>query len=226
MRLLELFAGSRSVGKVAETMGFEVFSVDVNGFENIDLVKDIEQITLADVPWTPDVIWASPPCTTYSIAAISTHRDGTTPKTEAARKADKLLAKTLEIMTWFPGAKFFIENPVGMMRKMPQLRSIERRTVIYCSYLDTRMKPTDIFTNAAATLFRPDGWQPKPKCRNGEIRCHHEPAPRGSRTGTQGLANAYERGRIPEELIKEILASIRPQEVERGTNRVDGKSVV
>ena len=61
MKLLELFAGSRSVGKVAEEMGFEVFSTDLNPFENIDLVGDILKITRDDIPFVPDVIWASPP---------------------------------------------------------------------------------------------------------------------------------------------------------------------
>lgn len=40
-------------------------------------------------------------------------------------------------------------------------------------------------------------------CKNGDT-CH-EPAPRGSSTGTQGLENAEERGRIPEMLCNEIV---------------------
>jgi len=42
VNVLELFAGSRSVGNVAEELGFNVFSVDVKPFKGIDLVKDIE----------------------------------------------------------------------------------------------------------------------------------------------------------------------------------------
>ena len=87
MKVLELFAGSRSVGKVAEELGYEVFSVDVKPFENIDLVKDIEFLTIEDIPFTPDIIWASPPCTTYSLAAISHHRNkDRTAKTPFAEK--------------------------------------------------------------------------------------------------------------------------------------------
>ena len=40
MNVLELFAGSRSIGKVAESFGCNVFSVDINNFEGIDLVKN------------------------------------------------------------------------------------------------------------------------------------------------------------------------------------------
>lgn len=207
MKLLELFAGSRSVGRVAESMGFQVFSVDIKDFDGIDMVQDIQKLQISDIPFAPDVIWASPPCTTYSIAAISHHRNGIEPKSEFAKASDALLAKTVELIEAFPNAKFFIENPVGMMRKMPIMQNFERVTVNYCVYGDTRMKPTDIWTNHKQTMFA-DGWQPRQQCRNGETRCHHEPAPRGSRTGTQGLKNDYERSRIPAELVREILESV------------------
>ena len=62
------------------------------------------------------------------------------------------------------------------------------------------MKPTDIWTNS-------ENWKPKAMCKNGD-NCHVS-APRGSQTGTQGMANAYEKSKIPEELCKEILISIR-----------------
>jgi hypothetical protein len=59
-----------------------------------------------------------------------------------------------------------------------------------------------------AGLFNPEGWRPLPMCWNGNRKCHHEPAPRGSQTGTQGLKNDYERSKIPPLLIKEILNSV------------------
>lgn len=208
MRLLELFAGSRSVGSIADVRGWQVFSLDIQPFEKIDLVKDILEVTKQDLPFIPDVIWASPDCTTFSIAAISTHRNGTEAKSEKAKNGDAMLAKTIEIISWFPNAKFFIENPMGMMRKMPILQGIHRAEVTYCSYGDTRMKPTDIFTNHQRSIFSPNGWQPRPKCWNGNKSCHHEAAPRGSRTGTQGIKGSYDRSRIPLDLVKEVLDSI------------------
>lgn len=208
MHLLELFAGSRSVGKVAETLGMEVFSVDIMPFEGINLVKDIEFLSLSDIPFIPDIIWASPLCTTYSIAAISTHRDRTKPKTELAEKSDRVIQQTLAIIRSYPGCKWFIENPRGMLRKMPFMRGLMRTTVTYCSYGDTRMKPTDIWSNYIQDLFHPIGWKPRPMCWNGHRKCHHERAPRGSKTGTQGLSHDYERSIIPQELCMEILTSI------------------
>jgi len=207
MKVLELFAGSRSVGKVAEEMGFEVFSVDVKDFEGIDLVKDIEFLTLEDISFQPDVIWASPPCTTYSIAAVSHHRLNGNPISDFAIKSDKLVLKTLELITYFQ-CKYFIENPRGMLRKQKFMSGIPRTTVTYCSYGDDRMKPTDIWSNNIKDIFNMDGWIPKPICFNGNKKCHHEPAPRGSKTGTQGRKNNYERSKIPTQLIKEILLSI------------------
>lgn len=74
MNILELFAGSRSIGKAAESLGMNVFSVDWEKYKDIDLSIDIGELKKEDVPFIPDIIWASPDCTTYSIAACSTHR--------------------------------------------------------------------------------------------------------------------------------------------------------
>lgn len=207
MNVLELFAGSRSVGKVAEKLGHNVFSIDINAFDNIDLVKDIEFVKPGDIPFKPDVIWASPPCTTYSIAAISKHRDNGKPKTDFAKKSDRLVLNTLNLIKHF-GCIYFIENPRGYLRKMDFMQGIPKTTVWYCIYGDIRAKPTDIWTNHLNNLFNTNGWKPRPQCHNGNKNCHHEAAPRGSRTGTQGLKNNYERSKIPEQLIYDILKSI------------------
>lgn len=210
-KLLECYAGSRSVGKVAQSFGMEVFSIDVKPFEGISLVADMEFVKVQDIPFVPDVFWASPPCTTYSIAAISHHRNGYLPVSDFAKKSDRLLENTVRLINEFlklnPNMKFFIENPVGMMRKMPIMKQFDRATITYCKYGDTRMKPTDIWTNHKAGLFTIGGWQPKAMCWNGNKKCHHEAAPRGSKTGTQGLKNDYERSKIPAALIEEILNS-------------------
>jgi len=79
---------------------------------------------------------------------------------------------------------------------MAFMDGLTRHTVTYCQYGDTRMKPTDIWTNHPT-------WVPKPMCKNG-APCHIA-APRGSKTGTQGLKNAKYRSIVPEELIEEII---------------------
>ena len=207
MKVLELFAGSRSIGKVADELGYEVFSVDINNFEGIDLVKDIEFLTKDDIPFVPDVIWASPPCTTYSIAAIGHHRDMGKPKTDFAAKSDRLVLNTLRLIKEYD-CKYFIENPRGYLRKMDFMLGIPKTTVWYCTYGDIRAKPTDIWSNHIYSLFNENGWKPRPMCFNGNTKCQHQPAPRGSRTGTQGMKNNYERSKVPYELCKEILLSL------------------
>ena len=99
LKVLELFAGTRSIGKAFEARGHEVFSVEWDkDFENIDWYEDINNITAKDIIERfghPDVIWMSPDCSTFSVAAISKHRrlNKTTgslePITEYARFCDK-----------------------------------------------------------------------------------------------------------------------------------------
>lgn len=209
MKLLECFAGSRSFGKVAESLGMEVFSVDIEPFEKINLVADMEFITGEDIPFIPDIGVLMPPCTSYSIAAISHHRRGQKPISEFAKKSDRVLLNTLKLIRHYecinPKFKWYLENPVGMLHKMDYMKGIERAKIFYCRYGDTRMKPTYIFTNNLRTMFNPNGWQPRKKCWNNNKKCHHEAAPRGSKTGTQGLKNDYERSKNPYELCLEIL---------------------
>jgi site-specific DNA-cytosine methylase len=206
MKLLELFAGSRSVGNAADKLGFDVFSVDWTPYEKINLAIDIQQLQRDDVPFTPDIIWASPDCTTYTIAAISTHRNGVQPKSEYAKKCDVVNMHFIELIKQWevinPNMVFFIENPRGMLRKMPFMQEFKRHTIWYCQYGDDRAKPTDIWTNSKT-------WTPRPMCHNGNKNCHHQPAPRGSKTGTQGKNGSYERSKIPNELCIEILGSLK-----------------
>ena len=208
MKVLELFAGSRSFGKAAESLGFEVFSSDVNNFKNINYAVDILNFDINKVPFVPDVIWASPPCTYFSVASIGTHwNEDHTPKSENALKGVSYVEKTLEIIKKLKPKFWFIENPRGKLRKLQVVKGLQRTTVWYCKYGDYRAKPTDIWTNNLYSIFNPEGWQPRPKCYNDNKKCHHEAAPRGSQTGTQGVKGNYNRSKIPEELCIEILNS-------------------
>jgi hypothetical protein len=202
MKVLELFAGSRSVGKIAEQLGMEVFSSDLIEFEGIHYPISILDFDVTKVPFQPDIIWASPPCTGFSVAAIGHHWSGGKgayiPKTETAKLGIELVRKTLEIIEHFQPTFWFMENPRGVLRKLDVVKGLNKQSVTYCQYGDERMKPTDIWTNSIM-------WTPKPMCKNGDP-CHVA-APRGSRTGTQGRANAYERSKIPAELCLEILKS-------------------
>ncbi|MEG1457599.1 MAG: DNA cytosine methyltransferase [Bacilli bacterium] len=168
LKVLELFAGTRSIGKQFELRNHEVYSIDWDKQHENHRTKD---------------------------------EDGNlSPKSDYAKLCDSINIHTIELIRELleinPDLIYFIENPRGGMRKMNFMKDIPRYTVTYCQYGDTRMKPTDIWTNYPNPNF-------KPMCRNGDP-CHVA-APRGSKTGTQGLKNAKERGVIPEELCKYVV---------------------
>ena len=182
MKVLELFAGTRSIGKAFEARGHKVYSVEWDKrFDHIDLYADILKLTAEDVLrefGRPDVIWASPDCATFSIAAISHHRrknpetGNLDPVSEYAKFCDAVDQHVLRLILALTPTYWFIENPRGGMRKMTWMEGLPRYTVTYCQYGDTRMKPTDIWTNHPSPRF-------KPPCHNGDP-CHIS-APRGAK---------------------------------------------
>lgn len=207
MIVLELFAGTRSIGKAFEKRGHKVFSVEWDkSFENISLYADVGTLTAEQVialcGGRPDIIWASPDCTTYSLAGISHHRrrdlitGNLNPISEYAKFCDKVNSHVMNLIRELNPKYFFIENPRGGFRKMDFVKGINCYTITYCQYGDKRMKPTDIFTNYPNPNF-------KPMCHNGD-KCH-ESAPRGARTGTQGIKGSKDRSRIPDQFCDYIV---------------------
>ena len=216
LKTIDLHSGSRSFSKVADDFGFDTFCVDWTDYDNTDLVIDIEFLTVDDLPYIPDILWSSPDCRTYSIAAVSHHRnfDDRSGKTDYAQKCDRVNLNVLKLIADCllinPNMKYYIENPRGILRKMDFMADIPiRHTIWYCQYGDTRAKPTDIWTNDS-------NWTPRPMCHNkrrdssGAVieHCHHESAPRGSPTGTQGRSSSFTRSQIPHELFGEIFTQL------------------
>lgn len=202
LNVLELFAGTRSIGRAFERAGHKVTSIDWDeSFKNV-VHRDVYSITL-DEMMDYDVIWASPDCTTYSVAAGSRHRtqsayESYIPKTDYAKYCDKNNTKLFADLRYYGCKKgiYWVENPRGMMRKMPFVAGCPRYTVTYCQYGDFRMKPTDIWTNCPVTWF-------KPCCKNGDP-CHVS-SPRGAHKGTCSLPQV-DRSRIPDALCDAIVA--------------------
>lgn len=216
IKTIELFSGSKSFSKVRESFGDKIFTVDYIDKFNNDLTIDILKVQDNDFPNHNDVIWASPPCTTFSVASIGTHWEGGSgayvPKTEACKTGLKILEQTIKIISKRNPKYWYIENPRGVMRKVimkyfvKYKLNVVRQTIWYCQYGDVRGKPTDIWTNNF-------NWKPRPVCKNykynseGKIinkHCHHESARRGAKTGTQGLKNDFFRSRIPKALFIEL----------------------
>lgn len=138
LKVLELFAGTRSIGKEFEKRGHEVYSVEWDKqHDNIDWYVDINKITAQDILdrfGKPDIIWASPDCTKFSVAAIGKHwiKGTNLPKTEETKQALALLEHVVSLIKELNPTYYFIENPRGKMRKMDCLQEFPRYTVTYC----------------------------------------------------------------------------------------------
>lgn len=207
MKVLDLFCGTKSIANAFQRHGHEVYTVDWNAEFEPTLCADIGKLTVEDIinlcGGVPDVIWASPDCTTFSIAAISHHRTQAEngvllPKSDYAKQCDAIDHRVVDLIKELNPKYWFIENPRGGMRKASFMHDLNkyRYTVTYCQYGDIRMKPTDIWTNHPSPDF-------KPPCKNG-ASCHVS-APRGARTGTQGIKGARDRSIIPEKLCEHIV---------------------
>lgn len=210
---IELFSRTRSFSKVAKKLGYSTFCIELDKNFKADLHTNILKVSLEDIPNKHiSHLWASPPCNGFSVAVIGRNWDKRNfcPKTDSAREGLKLLDKTISLISDLLKKNtdmfFYIENPRAMMRLVIDnifskygIINYVRRTVTYCQYGDRRQKPTDIWTNNF-------NWIPRPICSKND-RCH-EPAPRGSKTGTQGLNNKTLRGVIPEEIFREIFSSV------------------
>ena len=108
MKLLELFSGTGSVGKVAKEMGYEVVSVDrdMKATHQCDIMEWYYQ---QYAPQYFDVLWASPPCTEYSRALTTRPRD--------IEGANVILRQTHAILEYFEPTYWMIENPqTGLMK--------------------------------------------------------------------------------------------------------------
>lgn len=207
MLIFDLFAGTGSSTKAFKDAGHTVITFEFDPSFNPDVVADVFNLKAQEMIakyGQPDFVWASPPCTSFSVASIGRHwaNGGVspTPKTDSARMSMELVQHTIALLKELnPQYGWLIENPRGMLRKLSFMQELPRRTVTYCQYGDSRMKPTDIWGTVK-------GWVARQPCKNGSP-CH-EPAPRGARTGTQGIAGAKYRSMIPYEIGQEILEAI------------------
>jgi hypothetical protein len=85
-------------------------------------------------------VWASPPCTEYSIAKTRSRRN--------MEAADRIVRRTLEIIEYLRPKVFIIENPAtGYLKSRPFMRDIPFYDVTYCKYGYPYRKATRLWTN-------------------------------------------------------------------------------
>ena len=168
MRLLELFAGTGSVGKAFTKYNWDVLGLDITKGHAIKC--DILQWDYTTYPpGSFDAIHASPPCTQYSIARTSAK----TPRN--LTYADELVSRTIEIIQYLQPTIFIIENPyTGLMKSRPVMQALQdyMRVVTYCSYGTQYKKATAIWTNLGHY------WIPRPMCAKHNpcvnvVNCRH-----------------------------------------------------
>mgnify|MGYP003677421168 FL=1 len=203
MRVLELFAGTHSVGKVCKELGYEVVSLDLTGADiNINILEwDYKK---AFEPGHFDVIWASPPCHTFSNCRrcwINRKTKYFGDKIITAKMLDDdmetnglpIVRKTEEIIKYFNPNRWIMENPsTGKMKDY--LKHLPHYDVDYCRYSDWGYKkPTRFWTNK-------EGFVPlkcNKNCGNMNGNKHKQRLDH-----TPGLHLRY---RVPPKLIEELL---------------------
>ena len=200
MKLLELFSGAGSVGKVAKELGYDVVSLDL---KNADINTDILQWNYKQFKQNEfNIIWASPPCTEYSRAKPTGIR-----KTDYANSVVK---KTIEIINYFNPSIWFIENPeAGLLKQQDFMTDFDYYDIDFCKYGMEYRKRTRIWTNLK-------DWTPRPLCKKdcGNIidNRHKETAqrlPSKGRWNEQKKHTQDELYRIPSDLIEEIMRVVQ-----------------
>ena len=142
MRVLELFCGTKSIGKAFEALGAEVVSLDLNAKTKPTICANI--LTWDYRTFQPghfDVVWASPVCQHYSCArTVGGPRD--------LASADALVQRTLEIIGYLAPRFWGLENPqTGLLKTRVFMAGIPFQDVCYCRYGYKYRKCTRIWGN-------------------------------------------------------------------------------
>ena len=198
---LELFAGEGSMSEAFKRCGWDVVKVDNDPKRKPDFCMDVLDITpewVAEI--APTMIWAGIDCSCFTVMTVSRYwTEDKQPKPE--NWGMPLLVHTMNLIRE-SGVKWWcIENPRAMMRTVPLMKSLERRTVWYCRYGHRWAKPTDLFGPLPASFI------PK-TCKNNAPDCHHERSPRGTKSGVQAGSTKEERAAYPVELCREIAEAV------------------
>ena len=152
MRILELFCGTKSVEKAFHTMdpNHEVISVDIEKKFKPTILCDIMDLDYKQ--WQPehfDVVWASPPCTYYSVMQRFSPRSKEY-KQEKLEESNEIVKRTLSIIDYLKPKYWFMENPqTGTLKNQEFMKDLPWVDATYCMYGYDYRKQTRFWTNRA-----------------------------------------------------------------------------
>ena len=173
LRMLDLFAGTGSIGREFEAWGYEFVSVDILPKYQLTLCCDVMVLKNWEAypPQHFHVIACTPPCTEFSTAMTRRERQLET--------ADRLVQKALEIVDYFQPDFWFLENPrLGCLKSRPYMEGIPYLDVDYCQFATWGyQKPTRIWGSACLGQAAPSLCDGK-TCANLQRRPHGGPGHR------------------------------------------------
>lgn len=193
LRVLDLCSGLGGWGEAFLAAGHSVVTLDNNPKFKPTILRDI--LTVHDLREIEqdrkyDVVVASPPCECFSVASLGHHwtggKEAYIPATKQTMLNLRIAWQVFYLIAKYNPKVWVIENPQGVLKKLSPIP--HTCTVWYCRFGETRAKPTNLWTNILTD------WTPY-ECHNGNP--DHEAAPRGAKTGTQGIRGAALRGKIP-----------------------------
>lgn len=158
MKSLEVFSGKESVSNFLRSKDWDSTTIDICDRFQPTICSDILNVTKEMLPKNLDFMWFSPVCRLLSRAANSHHWQKIIisyrvykyiPVTSDARNTLLLLNKISEIISWYPGVKFVIENPIGRIQHMQIIKDLGhyRYAVNYADFGFNYSKETYLFTN-------------------------------------------------------------------------------
>ena len=199
MRCLELFAGTGSIGRAFERLGWEVVSLDIDPKCEPTHVADIRDWDYRVYPRGYfDFVWASPVCQHYSVAR-------TTGGPRDLLSADRLVRRTLDVVDHF-GCHYAFENPQsGLLKTRAIVKGLRFFDTSYCRWGYPYRKTTRIWSNLELCLRKP--CSPGDPCSAMVGKRHPMTAQQGRRSDagdTNNRCSQRELYRIPDGLCDAI----------------------
>jgi len=171
MIIVDLFSGLGGFSEGPLRRGWVVYRFDNDPeFASVPhtYIVDVLEINPEDLPYKPDLLVASPPCTKYSALSCWRWWPDNKPGPDVQQETE-LVKKALEIKNAIKPKYWLFENPVGKMKEILGPADV---LTWWAAWGHTYLKPTCLWG-----VFPPIEWPPRP------LPGTYEPVPRGSKRG-------------------------------------------